>query len=96
MFHKPGLLSLPENASFYFDNLRGLGLITEHDGSNRFITFGDAYADLKKAFEAEAVASEFNEETITIIEGRFEATPFCRLFLQACDVLPVSDNKPSQ
>lgn len=82
-YHKPGIINLPERAAFYFDNLRGLGLLTDHK-SNHFKSLGDPYAVLKESYKSEMVPGTMYNERKQVIEGYYERTPFCRLFLEAC------------
>ena len=83
-FHKPSLLTLPERAEFYFDNLKRLGLIEEPERSPVFKIFGDPYAELKKEYEASIIPRSMNNDRREVIEGLYNTTPFCRLFLKAC------------
>lgn len=79
-YHKPGLLWLPERASFYFDNLLSLGLITQHEGNPEF---SDPHAKIIETFESEATIGP-GEERIDIIKGYYQLTGFGALFMKAC------------
>jgi hypothetical protein len=83
-YHKSDILHLPENASFYFDNMKGLGLFTEHIGSNHFPVLGDPYAELRKSYEAKMVSSGIHNDKRVAVEGYYQTTPFGRLFIKAC------------
>lgn len=84
LYHKPGILELPENAPFYFDNLCGLGLLAIAHNSV-LAASGDPYQQLKDAFAEVINANQGPNDRIEVREGEYKRTPFCDLFLKACD-----------
>jgi hypothetical protein len=80
MLERTELLSLPDKARFYFQNLEGLGLLrADTDG----FALGDAYDPLVEAF-SDSINQQINNTTISVDKGSFELTETGKLFLLAC------------
>lgn len=94
MFEKNNVLSLPDKAKFYFQNLEGLGLITAE--TERFMG-KSAYYPLYEAFGEDINPPEDNSTTGNapsassargVEKGMYKLTEIGRLFMKACAPQP--------
>ncbi|MDB5234383.1 MAG: hypothetical protein JWR44_1376 [Hymenobacter sp.] len=93
IYHRPGILEFPENAEFYFANLRALGLLEAIDGKKPLVPSGDPFEQLKIAFAEEIKPGEMYSERKMVSEGSYVQTPFCWLFLRACSSITEAASK---
>lgn len=80
-FEKSQILTLPQNAKFYFQNLEGLSLLKVE--SERHL-MGDAYENLLREFNTEINEPQKLNSSLEVKKGWYELTEFGILFLDAC------------